>query len=295
MTDTSFVPNPVAIDATMWASAGDAERTAYRDALVTKHGQHAVDLAIAQLGGSPGGNMPTMAAGPNRDRLSEAQAGDMADALFAAASARIRAAGAKAHLPETAIQAQIDEYQANLERTMESEYGVIHAEDAPELRTQGEIQFDEAFAPPQSPAEYPLQFSPQRLAGADIGEAVALRDSFADAFAAMALPAANAQGLMDGLLDSMAEFEATPEHARLQRWTENRAFVERNLDAEHTWDDVKKYVGLAVGKIPKGELKTELLTNGALDSAAVVLQLYRQGQRIERKAALVAARPKPAK
>src|SRR6185437_14122108 len=300
MTDTTFTPAPsgeASILPASWSAASEVERETFKPMLIAKHGQNAVDMAIAKaaqpVGSTSGaGNMPVLGSATNRDRLNPTQASDIADALFNAASARIRANGVAKHLPETAIQAELDAYQATLEQTMKNEYGVVHTEAAPEVRSPDEIAFDEAFAPPANATDYSLKFSSQRLANIDIPTARALHDGFATAFHAMALPNANAQTLMDSILDARDEFVATPEAKRSDHWTTQRMFVERNLEAGHTWADVQKYVAVAVGKVPAGNVK-DILSAGGLERGDVVLALYKHGQRLEEKARLVAARAKP--
>ncbi len=194
-------------------------------------------------------------------------------------------------MPETAIQAQIDAYEKTLQDAMDRDYGVVRVEEAPEVRTPEEIQFDEALSPPET-GDYELTFGRERMEGVAIDEARALQSEFNRAFAAMQLPTQVGQSLMDSIMTSMDEWQATPEDKRADRWAGMHMAIERNVPPGTTWKDIQDNVQRAFNRIPKGEFKAELMRGGALESVAVVTQLFRQGERLAEKARLVALRKK---
>ncbi len=295
MSDTTVIPSPVPASSLVSPEQWQAsQKTPTPADLAEKYGNTVAGPVAHAPPTDPATGLPILTGGNNRDRLGADQAAEGAQLVIDARSARMRAAlppnasEAQRQAVEQEIVAMADQIEADAAK----EYGVTFHQAVPDPRGEDERRFDEAFAPPADYQGYELMLPPDRVAGADITELRATIDAFGEVFHSMSLPGSIANSLMGDMLDGMdrVESQARAGIDPKQAWLPDHAFIERNLEPGHSWDDCAKYVRAAWYKIPASPFKKSLMDGGALESPKVVLALYRQGQRLEQKAALVAAR-----
>jgi len=102
--------------------------------------------------------------------------------------------------------------------------------------------------------------------------------------AALKLRRAIAASIGDSMIRTAHDYQGDPEAMNVEWRTTARPNIERiaeNLDGTCVdWDTIKQGVHAAFNKLPE-DFRDEAIWSGALNSAAVVLQLFHAGQRLD--------------
>ena len=252
--NTTAAPTPAIFDAATVAAASPAERDAF-NAAMTKAGfnKDAIDTALAGPLSPP---VPqTLDPVTKTPRASNDEKAAMATALkkFWTGDPKVL---------EDALKAE----------------GVSTEQPSIDPRSEAEKDFDATFAG-ADPAAYNLNYV-GRANGVPTGELAALDGELRSALSAMGVPALIGPGIVDAMLDSAERFHAIPEGPQRALYqAEQCAAIDRLGSDFGSRERLLAFAAHAISRVDKAFF-ADLVANGSFESAASVLQLARQGQRL---------------
>jgi len=155
-------------------------------------------------------------------------------------------------------------------------------------RTEEEKGFDDAFGGPSSPEAYELDGLYVGRQGVPIENIAALDGELRQALASMSVPPALARGLCETWLDSANAYAQIKEGPARELWQhEQEVLLERIGHAPRA--KLIELAGLAFSRIPQA-IRENMYETGAVETAASILQLARQGERLLQREAMTKRR-----
>lgn len=157
-------------------------------------------------------------------------------------------------------------------------------------RSEDEREFDAAGLGGAQPHEYALDWRGIADPNIDVAELAAMNNEARAALSAMSFPAGIGGTVMADVMKSVAEHAARSPDQRKIYGAGQKAMLEQLTGGRS--DEALTLARHALAKAGRGYVK-RLISNGGMESAAVVLQLAHQGSRILYREQLASARAKP--